>query len=207
MILLPNGTCGALILYAPICDINTAKPLFPIARYKEIQACRSEKTKCEKYLVWKLLEHAVKDYLNLDFANLKFTKLDNGQWVCPDFYFSLSHTDGAICVAVSHHPIGVDIEKTRSVKEGLYSRVLTDKEYAVLKTLADEEREDFFLKAWVKKESIFKRNGGTSLMPSKTETDSSDAEAHTVYVNGERYFIGIAVNKNEGYEIIYTEEI
>lgn len=182
------------------------EPLLPSERQIEVDRCKSEKTKREKYLVWRLLERAVTERFDLDFANLKFTKSENGQWTCPDFYFSLSHTSGAVCVAVSIYPVGVDIEKIAPKKEGLYSRVLTDNEMKEAMRLPEWERHVFFLEAWVKKESLFKRDGGECLMPRSRDTLVSDAVSERVTVGDAEYLIGLAT-KNKNYKICYMEAI
>ena len=203
---MPKSTIDTLVIYAPITDAATSEPLYPPERQAEIDRCKNDRTRREKYLVWKLLECAVSERFNLDFANLKFTKSENGQWSCPEFCFSLAHTDGAVCVAVSSSPVGVDIEKVAPVKEGLYSRVLTDSEREELSRLHEGERALFFLEAWVKKESLFKRDGGECLAPRSRDTLSSDAISERVTVADSDYLIGLAA-KNENYKICYMEAI
>ena len=204
---MPYTDSGTLVMYAPIREADMSVPLVPDERQREVERCKNERTRREKYLVWKLFEKAVRERFNLDFANLKFTKSENGQWLCPDFYFSLSHTDGAVCVAVSTKPVGVDIEKKREVREGLYARMLTECEREYILTLPSGERCDFFLSSWVRKESLFKRDGGSCLMPAHRETLDSDTRLLRVKIADGEYFIGLANTENEKYEIIYTEEL
>ena len=196
-----------LVMYAPIKDVDMTAPLVPSERQREIDGCKNEMVRREKYLVWKLLEKAVKRCFNLDIANLTFTKNEFGQWLCPDFFFSLSHTAGAVCVAVSRHKVGVDIEKIKEVRPELSSRFLTGSELELIKELDLEERGRFFLEAWVKKESIFKMHGGESLMPRRIDTVECDVIVESVCVFGEKYLIALASENQEKYEIIYTEEI
>lgn len=75
--------------------------------------------------------------------------------------FSLSHTNGAICMAFSEFPekpdneeIGIDIElKSRKVNPVMYKRVLSAEE---LKTVHSDEK---FIRCWVQKEAFLKRLG------------------------------------------------
>lgn len=75
--------------------------------------------------------------------------------------FSLSHTNGAICMAFSEFPekpdneeIGIDIElKSRKVDPVMYKRVLSGEE---LKNVHSDER---FIRCWVRKEAFLKRLG------------------------------------------------
>ena len=193
-------------MYAPLCNVDTAVPLYPPERYSEIQRCKSEKARHEKYLVWKLLERAVEMNYNLKFANLQFTKTTNGKWVCPVFYFSLSHTDGAVCVALSDKAVGVDIEKVRDVKLSFKDKILTEREKEKMDTLPESERGLFLLRAWVKKESIFKMGGGEALLPARIETIDSIAKTQTLSILDKEFVLSVA-SFNDNIEIVYTEEL
>ena len=150
----------AIVLCAPVVDADISVPLYPNDRYNEVLACKNRMVMTEKYLVWKLLEKVVTERLRLNFDNLKFTKTDNGQWVCPDLHFSLSHADGLLCVAVSDEPIGVDVEAVKRIRPEIEARILTDREREFIRSATGEERDKYLLESWVKKESIFKKNGG-----------------------------------------------
>lgn len=195
-----------LVVYAPLFDADTSVPLYPQDRFSEVNRCKNEKAKHEKYLVWKLLEWVVKTSYNIDFDNLNFTKTVNGKWICPDFYFSLSHTDGALCVAVSDMPVGVDIEMKRCVRPSLKDKILTEREKKKMDDLSECEREEFLLEAWVKKESIFKMGGGEALLPTRIDTIDSAVKVQTVDILGREYLISVA-SENDNIEIVYTEEL
>lgn len=196
-----------LVAYAPIRCYDINIPLHPSERYDEIIRCKNEKVKQEKYLVWKLLEQVVTKYINLDFANLKFTKTDNGQWVCPDFYFSLSHTDGLVCVAVCKHSVGVDAEPLQRVSERLATRILTARELSDYRELSPCDKNRFLLCAWVKKESIFKKSGGEKLLPGSIEISEHHTELKCVEVEGREYVISVSGNYGDKIEFKYVEEI
>jgi phosphopantetheinyl transferase len=197
---------GALVVYAPVTDVDMTLPLYPPERAREVESCVNDESRREKYLVWRLLETVVKERFNVDFANLKFTKLASGKWVTPDFFFSLSHTGGAVCVAVSQAPVGVDIERVRSVSPRLYRRCLTERELSHLDGLTDGERNDLFLEAWVKKESLFKLSDAEALMPRSLETEGAPVAVHRVSVEGREYLLAVAT-ENEKYKIIYKETL
>ena len=196
----------ALVVYAPVCDLGI-EPIHPHSRYVEITECKSDKARREKYCVWKLLEKVVSSELNCDFANLRFTKTKNGQWVCPDFYFSLSHTDGLVCVAISHSPIGVDAEKVRPIRHELKHKVLTEREIGYMASLAPAEQGEYLLCSWVKKESIFKKTGGAALLPNRTEADGHITATHRVKLGDGEYLISACTDTNEKIQFRYMEEI
>lgn len=196
-----------LVMYASIKDTDMTEPLVPKERQQEVEGCKNERVRREKYLVWKLLAKATKQGLNLDFDNLKFTKTEFGQWISPDFFFSLSHTDGAVCVAVSREAVGVDMERIRNIKPSLLERFLSDAEFKHASMLGEDEKNRFFLEAWVKKESVFKMHGGESLMPRSIDTFECGATVEYADIHGEEYLISLSCQNNAKYEIIYTEEI
>lgn len=185
------NTC---VLYAAIKDQNIDAPLYPAERESEVRGCRNKKTMVEKYLAWKLLEIAVRGYLNLVFDNLQFTKNANGQWVCPGFYFSLSHTESLVCVAVSDRPVGIDAELVRPVRRELSERVLTERELAEYVRAGDDSSNLYLLECWVKKESIFKMRGGVSLNPRELDSEECETALHRHCSDGREYLISLCAD-------------
>ena len=197
----------AIVAYAPIGDADISVPLYPESRYNEIIRSKNPKAQKEKYLVWKLLEKVIEKHFNLEFANLEFTKTDNGQWVCPAFHLSLSHTDGLVCVAVSDDPIGVDAELVRAVRPELDGRILTDMEREFLKHLPAKDQEGYRLTSWVKKESIFKKDGGHALLPNRIEADGYNTSVRRVACGTAEYLIAVCHDRADEIEINFVEEI
>ena len=199
---------GALVLYSDIKECDITSPVHPKERMQEIRDAKCARVKLEKYLVWKLLGVAVKEFLNLDFDNLQFTKNDNGQWICPDFYFSLAHTDGFVCAAVSTEPIGVDAEIIRPIKEEIRFKMLTDAENEQFSLIAPSERNAYLLSCWVKKESIFKKRGGAALLPRTIETERHFTLCESVKLGMLDYLISVCPsNKEQIIEIRYLEDL
>ena len=69
-------------------------------------------------------------------------------------YMSLTHTNGACAAAISESPVGIDIERPRTIRETLAKRVLTQEEYA--EYAASRNKDMYFLEKWTKKESEYK---------------------------------------------------
>lgn len=198
---------GTFVAYAPIKESLFIDSLYPIERQLEVDKCKNESARREKYYVWKLLEKVVRMHLNCDFANLKFTKTDNGQWICPDFYFSLSHTNGLVCVAVSDEPIGVDAEFVRDINPDLKGKILTDRELLLIEKLEGGDTSRYLLESWVKKESIFKKTGGKALLPNRTEVSEHHTEIKIASVGDEQFIISVACNENKKITFEYMEDI
>lgn len=75
--------------------------------------------------------------------------------------FNLSHSGDVALYAVSHHPLGVDVEqiKSRSRLEQLVRHCLTSQEQNVWQQLPDTEKMVAFLRFWTCKEAYLKAVG------------------------------------------------
>ena len=165
---------GVLDVYvAAIPENFTPVPLPPPERGREIMAPRNETLRRERCAVWTLLLRALERSMKLRADTLRFEKLPEGKWVCDQAFFSLSHAGGAVAVAVSDAPVGVDLEceeeffsRFRNMEklERLERKVCTPAEFAAIQSVSD------FLALWTKKESIFKCVGGTYFDPAATDT-------------------------------------
>lgn len=204
---MPKRKIKTLVAYANQRDIDTTAPLYPKERDAEVNRCKNEQSRREKHLAWKLLEKIVSEHLKLDFANLQFTKNDNGKWGCSDFHFSITHTDGLVCVAVSDLPIGVDAELVRGINEALCTRMLTKSEMNSFAQIEGERKNRYLLEMWVKKESIFKKGSGKMLMPNRIEASEHSADLRSVMLGGREYLISVASDYDDKIEFIYLEDL
>lgn len=198
---------NTVVAYARCTSADTSVPIYPKERYDEIKTAKNERVRCEKYLVWKLLRKTVTEHLNLNFNNLQFTKTDNGQWICPDFYFSLTHTDGLVCVAVSNLPIGVDAERVHPINSRLADRILTDRERTEFLRADVSERDKYLLDLWVRKESIFKKSGGKAMIPSRIETDGYTVVLKRIALCRTEYLISVCTDGDDMIEFKFMEDI
>ncbi len=95
--------------------------------------------------------------LGAENGQLQFARTDAGKPYlvgAPDFCFSLSHTDGALTVAVSPTPVGADIERIRRAPRGVAARFFAPEEQAF--SAASDAR---FFEVWTRKEALAKRSG------------------------------------------------
>ncbi len=79
-----------------------------------------------------------------------------------EFYFSISHSGEFVACAVSRRPVGIDIEKKRTVNLPLIKRVCTEEELSFV--LSDSKSTDSsvcerFLRIWCLKEAFLKYTG------------------------------------------------
>ena len=135
-------------------------PLLSAERASYVTSARCESVQRERYFVWRLLEFALRDSLGLDPSRVEFRRSRQGGFEADGFYFSLSHTDGALAVAVSREPCGVDIELLRSVPNGkrIAERAFTEEQLRRLRECREEEAEaQVFFELWTAHEAEFKR--------------------------------------------------
>ncbi len=186
------------VYIAKIPDGLELAPLFPKEREDEVGGVSNERVKKEKYFVWRLLEYALERSLGLRMKRLKISKSENGKWRSPSCEFSLSHSDGAIAVAVSRAPVGVDIEALSAhTSERLYERVFTEEELAEYNALPEDKRREYFISAWTAKEAAFKRSSAITFEPSKTDSRAREQKNFAVELDGKKYILAVSTANPE----------
>ena len=169
-------------------------------RNAEIEKINHEKTKVEKYYVWKLLEYALERSFGLRSSAMTFTKTDSGKWTSEKCAFSLSHCDGVVSVAVSRGAVGIDIEKAaRPIsKERFANKILSADEYAVYEGMPKDRQEGFLLEKWTAKESLFKKSEKVAFIPRDYDTTVAKVHTQTVSLADCDYVISVATDTPEG---------
>ena len=97
-----------------------------------------------------------------------------------------------MAVALSRKPVGVDIELFTPVKEGAAEKILSAAEKTEYEALSNKEREEYLLKKWTQKESIFKRGNEVRFIPAHTETQNEPLRTEQVALAGDTYFLSVA---------------
>jgi 4'-phosphopantetheinyl transferase len=78
----------------------------------------------------------------------------------PDYQFNLSHSSGLVVCGVSHHPIGVDVEKVDDLPLEVMKKVFSKEETNfVLHQPTIELKMWAFYLIWTRKEALMKANG------------------------------------------------
>ena len=75
----------------------------------------------------------------------------------PEVHFNLSHCRQAVVCAVSHQPVGVDVESVREYKESLIDYTMNVDEQALIRRA--ERPEVAFTRLWTQKEALLKLTG------------------------------------------------
>ena len=144
--------------------------VIPQLRQEQIENTGHEGLRRQRYFVWKLLEYGLHRSLGLKMEKLQFSKTEAGKWSCKECFFSLSHSEDVVAVAVSKKPVGVDIEwLERQISLKIGDRVFTDAERKQAESA--ENITQFILTKWTAKESLFKASNETVFRAGDWETD------------------------------------
>lgn len=110
--------------------------------------------------------------LNIPFEEIFIDKTENGKPYFknyPDFHFNISHTIGAVAVAFSDSPLGVDIERIRKADLRVANRYFDNNEKEYIYRNKENVNRRFF-EIWTKKEAYIKMRGLTLSYLTKTDT-------------------------------------
>lgn len=99
-----------------------------------------------------------------------------------DLFFNVSHSGDYLAAAVSEKPVGIDLERIRQVKEGMYRKVVRPEEQVLIGT--DRTRD--FIRLWTLKESFVKAEGYGMRIPFKKYYFSREENRLCVYYEGKK---------------------
>lgn len=98
------------------------------------------------------------------------------------FYFNVSHSGEYLALAISKDPVGIDIQKIKPVKEGMYQKVVRPEEMPLIG--ANRERD--FIRLWTLKESFVKAEGKGLRIPMKSYYLIKEKEDYHVLWGGQK---------------------
>ena len=164
--------------------------VYPPERQAEIERCSNSRVRMEKYTAWRLLEFALRTMRGTSMESLVFSKDQYGKWSTEECFFSISHSGGAVAVAVSDKPVGVDIEAIKRYREGLERMILTPTEAAVSET-GGVDADEYIIKKWSEKESIFKTLDKKGFEPLKIETEEYPVVSRRLEMLGKSFVLAV----------------
>ena len=130
--------------------------------YNEIFYESEKKREYEHICAYRLLEKMLFECFQISPPVIKRTDMGKPYVENDGVFFSISHTDGLVCCAVSDTPVGIDCEKitTKFDKkiESFANRYFLENEINLLKN--EEFSPLRFYKIWTAKEAIYKMQGG-----------------------------------------------
>ena len=184
------------ILHVYLARIPDDAPMTSVShmeRQCELDGITNERVKKEKYFAWRLLEYALYRSFGKKIDNLELHRAESGRWICPDLYLSISHTDGAVAVALSRTPVGVDIECDGEKRAERYAdKILSEREYAKYLAKGEDERSSYFTEIWCKKESIFKMKDAPDVTAASIDTHASAALTRHFLIGEKKIILAVA---------------
>ena len=96
--------------------------------------------------------------------------------------FNVSHSGEYLVIAVSESAVGVDIQGPKSIKDGMYLKVVQPKEQSFI----GENREKDFLRLWTLKESFVKAEGKGLRIPLADYWFEKEEDQYFVNYGGQR---------------------
>ena len=162
-------------------------PLLPPERQERLLRIKQSEKRREPLCAYLILRHALwEQYRWRELPPIRLTSL--GKPYFPDFpevHFNLSHTIGAVLVALSGEPVGVDIEHIRPVSE------------RAMRRLADVTTERAFFQSWVRREARVKRTGSGIVTMMRTEAPLNRGEFYYEVDAFRGYAAGVAAGQPE----------
>ncbi len=182
------------------CDL----PLFPEERDRAVRAVTNPLLRREKYYVWRLLEIAVRASLGAELAEIGL-RLEGDRWTSEAADISLSH-GGALAVAVSGSPVGIDIEPLSEEGDGrrLADRFFSDGEREVYLAAPQNRKREAFLRIWTAKEAVFKSRRESVFAPSSVDSSGERLYTACVRLGDGDYILSVA---SEGEVTLHTVEL
>lgn len=120
----------------------------------------------------------------------EFTYNEHGKPLLPGGpYFSISHCQQAVAVAVDDQPIGIDIEHIRRAKADLIERTMNETERKQIKDARD------FTRLWTQKEAVVKAQGIGITSFEQLQHLLPDDSYHIQTIENEKFIYSIAYGK------------
>lgn len=117
-----------------------------------------------------------------------------------DFFFNLSHSGDWIVCAVDNIPIGIDIERIRSIDYNISKRYFSKEEHNDLMSKVDSDKLFYFFTLWTLKESYVKAVGEGLSIPFRSFTIKVEANNISLRLKGQlqnnKFFALYDINKD-----------
>ena len=175
-------------------------PFISEARRERLLGCPSLERRKRSLYAELLLREVIACECGLSNGEIVFSENKYGKLYLEGrehFYFNLSHTDGAVVVAVSAEEVGVDIERIRPVKPGIARRFFAPEEAAYVEE-AEDGRLKRFYEIWTKKEAYVKQLGvGFHHPPSSFSVLDQDIADRLTTFERDGYMISVCDAKSQ----------
>jgi len=183
----------------------------PLERQQRIHNMKQEKSRKQSMGVGLLLQKVLALYHMQDSQVLVG---EHGKPMIDGLEFSLSHSGNLVACAVSHEPVGCDVEEVRKAPERVAERYFSCGEQEYLSQFAEEEYDRAFFRLWTMKESYVKMTGEGMGVPmeqyevvvddyARVIRDGGVQECYVSEVEIPGYIISICAKLSEPLEVIW----
>lgn len=168
-------------------ETETMLRLLPPARQERLLRLRPEEKRREPLCAYLILRMALlQQYGWRELPDIALSERGKPYFPAhPDVHFNLSHTSGAVLVALSDQPVGVDIEKIRPVSQ------------RAMRRLADADTEQEFFQSWVRREARAKRSGAGISTMMRSESPLQYGEYYYEVETFAGYVAGVATRSKD----------
>ena len=137
-------------------------------RKEKVDRLKRQELADKQILIGAFLEHCLCDYLEISDNTIEFGYNDRGKPYIKGskLHFNMSHSGDYVVLAVSDHPVGIDIERLRCGRLSVAKRCFCKEEYEDIINAGSEENQNRrFLEYWTLKEAYVKYLGEGLLVP------------------------------------------
>jgi 4'-phosphopantetheinyl transferase len=122
--------------------------------------CRLPEVRRRKIVARARLRQVLANYLHCNPAEIQIEVGAQGKPQVAGLEFNLSHSDDLAGYVVTDQPVGIDLEKVRSLDvAGIVERFFAPSEWQVWQALPAEQQQWAFFRAWTVKEAYLKAIG------------------------------------------------
>lgn len=157
-------------------------------RLRQIDQCLNNAIRQQKIYSWLLLNYALQKEFKYDIVKQKNFKLINKCfWKYKNYFFSITHRDEYVAIAISMHKIGVDLElfNKKLFKKNIWNRITSKNKNLKYSPLS-------CLILWIKNEAFFKQASSKYIAWSNKKNDE---EVTVVNIKSTKIWLAITCNK------------
>lgn len=171
-----------------VSSVSRFKDFKKLPKYakKELKSVKNDSLKNQKRCAYGLLDYAMQSSFKKPLDIKSMSKDERGKPFMADYFFSISHTNDLVCVAVSKENVGVDIEelKPHQTLEKAKERILHENEQT--EVLDDEKA----LTLWTKKEAIYKLDDSIKVfIPKEIDTTKYQTKAEKLVFEDKTFIV------------------
>lgn len=139
--------------------------------------CRLPHVRQHKIVARAKLRQILGSYLDQSPPKIEISTGLHGKPQVAGIEFNLSHSGDLVVYAISDRPIGIDIERIRSMElSGIIQRFFTSNEFATWQKLPPSEQSAAFFRTWTVKEAYLKAIGTGLYTPLSAVEVSMDSK-------------------------------